>query len=275
MVNQWARGSSASRCSCSGVLATFASNHGITSPLSVAISPGSTSLFTYRNGWIGVVGVDVELLDAAGADQGQDDAEEVAGEGGGDADIERRTGGQPGNAGDWIGNDGAGQRQIAGAEGAQVGALHQAILDIDRVVEDTAAATDHGAVVGQAPGEPGRGRETQVSVPLVAQAVGAEDGCQVLRLGEVVVERVAFERPGKTVVESEARVELPGVLPVNVEEAVVVGLAALEGRRLIDVADPEGEGFQGKTKDVSERVERLGDDGREGRRQLEHFLRRE
>ena len=28
-----------------------ASSHGITSPLSVASSPGSTSLFTYRNGW--------------------------------------------------------------------------------------------------------------------------------------------------------------------------------------------------------------------------------
>jgi hypothetical protein len=65
-------------------------------------------------------------------------------------------------------------------------------------------------------------------VLLVAQAAGAEDGRQVLRLGEVVVERVAFERPGKAVVERETRVQLPGVLPVNVEEAVVVGLAALE-----------------------------------------------
>ena len=84
--------------------------------------------------------------------------------------------GRPGNAGDRVGNDGAGQRQIAGAERAEVGALHQAVFDIERVVEDAAAAADHGAVIGQAPGETGGGGEAQVGVLLVAEAVGAEDG---------------------------------------------------------------------------------------------------
>ena len=171
---------------------------------------------------------------------------------GGHAQIERRSGGQPGNAGDRIGNDGAGQRQIAGAERAQVGALHQAGFDIERVVEDAAAAADHGAIVGQAPGEAGRGGEAQVGVLLVAEAAGAEDGREVLRLGEVVVERVAFEGPGEAVVEGEVRAQLPGVLPVDVEETVVVGLAALEGGRLVDVADAEDEVLQGEAENVGD-----------------------
>src|ERR1035438_1665392 len=199
---------------------------------------------------IGVVGVDIELLDGAGANQGQDGGEQVAGEGGGDADIERRSVWQAGNAGDGVGNDGAGQRQIARAERAQVGALHQAGFDIERVVEDAAAAADHGAVIGQAPGEAGGGSEAQVSVPLVAQAAGAEDGGEIRGLGEVVVERVAFERPGQAIVESQVRAQLPGVLPVKVEETVVVGLAALEGGGLIDVADAEDEVFQGEAEDI-------------------------
>src|ERR1035438_817233 len=84
----------------------------------------------------------------------------------------------------------------------------------------------------------------QPGVLLVAQASGAEDGRQVLGLGEIVVERVAFETPGKAVVEGEVRVQLPGVLPVEVEKAVVIGLTALESGRLIDIADAEGEGLQ-------------------------------
>src|SRR5664280_1805968 len=51
---------------------------------------------------------------------------------------------------------------------------------------------------------------------------------------------------GQAIVEGEARVELPGVLPVKVEEAVVIGLGALEGRGLIDVADAEDEALQGE-----------------------------
>ena len=86
------------------------------------------------------------------------------------------------------------------------------------VVEDAAAAADDGAVIGQAPVETRRGGEAQVGVLLVAQAIGAEDGRQVLGLGEVVVERVAFERPGEAVVEGEVRAQFPGP-PPGLEEA--------------------------------------------------------
>ena len=85
----------------------------------------------------------------------------------------RRSSGAPaGNPGsrDRIGNDGAGQRQIARAERSEVGALHQAGFDIQRVVEDAAAAANHGAVVGQAPGETGGGSKAQVGVLFVAEA---------------------------------------------------------------------------------------------------------
>ena len=194
----------------------------------------------------------MQLLDGAGAHQRQDRGEQVAGESGGDADIERRPGRQAGNR-DRVGHDGTGQRQVAGAQRSEVGALHQAGLDVERVVEDTAAAANHGAVIGQPPGEAGRGSKAQVGVLLVAQPGAAEDGRQVLRLGEVVVERVALERPGKAVVEREVRAQLPGVLPVDVEEAVVVGLVALEGGRLIDVADAEDEVLQGQAQNVGER----------------------
>src|SRR5213593_2916737 len=50
-VNQWARGLSASCCSCSAVFDANCSNHGTTSFFNVVTSPGSTSLLMYRNGW--------------------------------------------------------------------------------------------------------------------------------------------------------------------------------------------------------------------------------
>ena len=109
---------------------------------------------------------------------------------------------------------------------------------------------------GSVQAKPGRGREAQVGVFLMAQAAGAEDGRQVLRLGDVVVQGVAFERPGQAIVEGEARVQLPGVLPVDVEQAVVVGLIALEGGRLVDVADAEDEVLQGQAEHVGQGVVR-------------------
>ena len=221
---------------------------------------------------IGVAGVDIQLLDGGGPDQRQNRIQQASGEKRRHAQIERRAHRQPWNAGDRVGNDRPGQRQIARAERSQVGALHQAGFDIERVVEDAAAAPDDRAVIGQAPGEARRRREAQPGVLFVAQAAGAEDGRQVLRLGKVVVQRVAFETPGQAIVDGETRAQFPGVLPVQMEEPVVVGLAALESGGLIDVPDTEGEGFEREAQDVGDGVERAGHEHRQRRRELPHFF---
>ena len=67
---------------------------------------------------VGVVGIDVQLLDGGGADGGQDQVEQGAGEGRGHADIQRRSGGQAGK-GNGVGDDRTGQRQVTGAERAR------------------------------------------------------------------------------------------------------------------------------------------------------------
>src|SRR5438046_917940 len=112
----------------------------------------------HQQGLIGAVAAaDGGLYGAVGTGDtghGGEGRRDVAGKGGRDGEVERGSGGQAGNARYRMGNDGAGQWEIASTERTEVGALYQAGFDIERVVEDAAAAANHGAVI-RAPGETG------------------------------------------------------------------------------------------------------------------------
>src|SRR5690242_10513249 len=100
-------------------------------------------------------------------------------------EIERRVEGNAGDAGNRVGNDAAGQRQVARTDGAQVGALNQAELDVDGVVINAGAAAEYGLVV--LPGRPGeseRGRKMLEIVLLGSEVVRAIEGREPGGLGQ-------------------------------------------------------------------------------------------
>src|SRR5260370_11227547 len=108
-------------------------------------------------------------------------------------------------------------------------------------------------------------------MPLVAQSVRSEDRREERGLGEIVVQGVAFVIPAQPVGEREVRLDLPGVLPIEVEGIVVIGVPFLEGRRLANVAQAEAKTLEREVQDVGEHRKGLGKYGKQTRQLLIHF----
>src|SRR5262245_26205010 len=98
--------------------------------------------------------------------------------------------------------------------------LNASEAEVGIVVEHRPSA-DHGLLLlAERPGEADGRREEFVLVGRRFQAApGTEQRAQIFRLRQIVVADVVLEGPGETVIESEARLDLPGVLEV---EAVTV-----------------------------------------------------
>src|ERR1017187_596697 len=83
-------------------------------------------------------------------------------------------------------------------------------------------------------------------------------GARYSGLGQIVVERVAFISPGQPIIQAELGLHTPGILPEEVEGVVVVGVAMVIGRRLVDIAAAHLESSHWKLQDVADCGERGG-----------------
>ena len=120
-----------------------------------------------------------------------------------------------------------------------------------------AAAAYHGlVVVAHGPGKAQHGAEIVRRVQFVPQVALAEQRRQVLGLGHIVIERVALISPGQPVIQAELRLHAPVILPVEVEGIVMVGIAVVIGRRLVDITDPHLKSGHRKLQDVVDVAER-------------------